>query len=103
MNYVYLSIISSTFIIIDYLTIFKIKNIDSTKYSSTMWLVGGVLGTVYTGINGADTFITVNYSVNTSLNLLTLLFKLYYYCKTTKCHICTNTSDKSSIELHVVD
>ena len=107
MNYVYLSIISSTFIIIGYLpeiylTIFQIKNVDSTKYSSTMWLVGGVLGTVYSGINGADTFITINYSVNTSLNLLTLLFKLYYYCKITKCHICTNTSDKSSIELPVV-
>ena len=104
MNYVYLSIISSTFIVIGYLpeiylTIFQIKNVDSTKYSSTLWLVGGVLGTVYSGLNGSDTFITVNYSVNTSLNLLTLLLKIYYYCKITKSNICTNTSDKNSIEL----
>jgi len=107
MNYVYLSIISSTFIIIGYLpeiylTIFQIKNVDSTKYSSTLWLVGGVLGTVYSGLNSADTFITVNYSVNTSLNLLTLLFKLYYYCKITNCHIFINKSNKSSIELPVI-
>jgi hypothetical protein len=107
MNYVYLSIISSTFIIIGYLpeiyvTIFQIKNVDSTKYSSTMWLVGGVLGTVYSGLNGADTFITVNYSVNTSLNLLTLLFKLYYYWKTTKGDICIKQSDENTIELPVV-
>ena len=107
MNYIYLSIISSTFIIVGYLpeiyvTIFQIKNVDSTKYSSTMWLVGGVLGTVYSGLNGADRLITINYSVNTSLNLLTLLLKIYYYCKITNCHICTNTSDKSSIELPVI-
>jgi hypothetical protein len=86
MNYPYLSIISSTFIIIGYLpeiylTIFQIKNVDSTKYSSTLWLFGGVLGTVYSGINNADTFITANYSINTSLNLLTLILKIYYYCK----------------------
>uniref|UniRef100_A0A6C0EQS8 Uncharacterized protein n=1 Tax=viral metagenome TaxID=1070528 RepID=A0A6C0EQS8_9ZZZZ len=106
MNYVYLSIISSTFIIIGYLpeiyvTIFQIKNVDSTKYSSTMWLVGGVLGTVYSGLNGADTFITVNYSVNTSLNLLTLLLKIYYYCRITKCDICIKQSDENTIELSV--
>jgi len=68
-----------------------------------MWLVGGVLGTVYSGLNGADTFITVNYSVNTSLNLLTLLFKLYYYWKTTKGDICIKQSDENTIELPVVD
>jgi hypothetical protein len=107
MNYVYLSIISSTFIIIGYLpeiylTIFQIKNVDSTKYSSTLWLVGGVLGTVYSGLNGADTFIIVNYSVNTSLNILTLLLKIYYYCKITKCHICIKESHENSIELPVV-
>ena len=83
MNTVYLSIISSTFIIIGYfpeiyLTIFQIKNIDSTKYSSILWLVGGTLGTVYSGINNVDTFILINYSVNTSLNLVTLILKLYY-------------------------
>jgi hypothetical protein len=106
MNYVYLSIISSTFIIIGYLpeiyvTIFQIKNVDSTKYSSTMWLVSGVLGTVYSGLNGADTFITVNYSVNTSLNLLTLLFKLYYW-KTTKDNIYNKTvANENTIELSV--
>jgi len=82
MNTVYLSIISSAFIVVGYFpeiyfTIFQIKNIDSTKYSSTLWLVGGVLGTVYSGINNVDTFIIINYSVNTSLNLVTLLLKLY--------------------------
>jgi hypothetical protein len=86
MNFVYLSIISSSFIIIGYLpeiyfTIFQIKNVDSTKYSSTLWLLGGIFGTVYSGLNNADTFIIVNYSINTSLNLLTLLLKIYYYCK----------------------
>jgi hypothetical protein len=85
MNFIYLSIISSTFIIVGYLpeiyiTIKQIKNVDSTKYSSTLWLIGGILGTVYSGINNADTFIIVNYSVNTSLNLLTLILKIYYYC-----------------------
>ena len=82
MNYVYLSIISSSLIVIGYLpeiyfTIFQIKNVDSTKYSSTLWLIGGVLGTVYSGINNADTFIIINYSINTSLNLLTLFLKIY--------------------------
>ena len=86
MNTVYLSIISSAFIVIGYfpeiyLTIFQIKNIDSTKYSSILWLVGGTLGTVYSGINNVDTLITINYSINTSLNILTLLLKLYYHCK----------------------
>jgi hypothetical protein len=86
MNTVYLSIISSTFIIIGYfpeiyLTIFQIKNIDSTKYSSILWLVGGTLGTVYSGINNVDTFIIINYSINTSLNLVTLILKLYYQYK----------------------
>jgi hypothetical protein len=86
MNYVYLSIISSSFIIIGYLpeiyfTLFQIKNVDSTKYSSSLWLIGGILGTVYSGINDADKFIIINYSVNTSLNLLTLVLKIYYYYK----------------------
>lgn len=86
MNTVYLSIISSAFIVIGYfpeiyLTIFQIKNVDSTRYSSILWLVGGTLGTVYSGINNVDTFIFINYSVNTSLNLVTLLLKLYYHCK----------------------
>jgi hypothetical protein len=86
MNYVYLSIISSSFIIIGYLpeiyfTVFQIKNVDSTKYSSALWLISGILGTVYSGLNVADTFIIVNCSVNTSLNLLTLVLKIYYYYK----------------------
>ena len=86
MDSIYLSLLSSTFIIIGYfpeiyLTIFQIKNIDSTKYSSTLWLIGGILGTVYSGVNNVDTFIIINYSVNTSLNLLTLILKLYYYYK----------------------
>ncbi len=88
MNYVYLSIISSTFIIVGYLpeiyfTIFQVKNVDSTKYSSTLWLIGGILGTVYGGVNNADTLIIVNYSINTSLNFLTLLLKIHYYYKST--------------------
>jgi hypothetical protein len=86
MNYVYLSIISSSFIIIGYfpeiyLTLFQIKNVDSTKYSSSLWLLGGILGTIYSGLNGADTLIIVNYSINTSLNLLTFILKIYYYYK----------------------
>lgn len=86
MNYVYLSIISSSLIVIGYLpeiyfTVFQIKNVDSTKYSSTIWLIGGILGTIYSGINNADTFIIVNCSISTSLNLLTLVFKIYYYYK----------------------
>jgi len=103
MKYVYLSIISSTFIIIGYLpeiylTIFQIKNVDSTKYSSTLWLFGGVLGTVYSGINNTDTFITANYSINTSLNLLTLVLKLYYYCKFIHSSNMKNMNECSSNE-----
>jgi hypothetical protein len=87
MDSVYLSIVSSILIFIGYLpeiyfTLFQIKNVDSTKYSSTIWLLGGILGTVYSGINNADTFIIINYSVSTSLNLITVVFKTYYYCKT---------------------
>jgi len=87
MNSVYLSIVSSILIFIGYLPeiyfmLFQIKNVDSTKYSSTIWLLGGILGTVYSGINNADTFIIINYSVNTSLNLITVVFKIYYHYKT---------------------
>jgi hypothetical protein len=86
MNTIYISIISSFFIIIGYfpeiyLTIYQINNIDSTKYSSSLWLIGGILGTVYSGINNADTLIIINYSINSSLNLLTLIFKFYHYYK----------------------
>jgi uncharacterized protein with PQ loop repeat len=88
MNYIYLSIISSTFVIVGYLpeiyfTMFQVKNVDSTKYSSTLWLIGGILGTLYSGVNKADTLIIVNYSINTSLNFLTLLLKIHYYYKST--------------------
>lgn len=84
MSHVYLSIISSTFIIIGYLpeiylTFFQIKDVDSTKYSSTIWLLGGIFGTIYSGINNADTFIIANYSINTTLNLITVGCKLYYH------------------------
>jgi len=86
MSYIYLSIISSVFIIVGYLpeiyfTMFQVKNVDSTKYSSSLWLIGGILGTVYSGVNNADTLIIVNYSINTSLNFLTLLLKIHYYYK----------------------
>jgi hypothetical protein len=99
MNYVYLSIISSSLIIIGYLpeiyfTVFQIKNVDSTKYSSALWLISGILGTVYSGINNVDTFIIVNCSVNTSLNLLTLVLKIYYYYKLKK---------TISVEMKIID
>ena len=99
MNYVYLSIISSSLIIIGYLpeiyfTVFEIKNVDSTKYSSALWLISGILGTVYSGINNVDTFIIVNCSVNTSLNLLTLVLKIYYYYKLKK---------TISVEMKIID
>jgi uncharacterized protein with PQ loop repeat len=86
MSYIYLSIISSVFVIVGYLpeiyfTMFQVKNVDSTKYSSSLWLIGGILGTVYSGVNNADTLIIVNYSINTSLNFLTLLLKIHYYYK----------------------
>jgi hypothetical protein len=86
MSYIYLSIISSAFVIVGYLpeiyfTMFQVKDVDSTKYSSTLWLIGGIFGTVYSGINKADTIIIVNYSINTSLNFLTLLLKIHYYYK----------------------
>jgi hypothetical protein len=86
MTFVYLSIISSSLIIIGYfpeiyLTIFQIKDVDSTKYSSTIWLLGGLLGSIYIGLNNSDTFIIANYSINTSLNLVTLVLKIYYYYK----------------------
>jgi len=86
MSYIYLSIISSAFIIVGYLpeiyfTMFQVKNVDSTKYSSSLWLIGGILGTVYSGVNNADTLIIVNYSINTSLNFLTLLLKIHYHYK----------------------
>lgn len=86
MKYEYLSIISSTFIIVGYLpeiylSYFQIKNIDSTKYSSALWLLGGILGTIYSGINNTDTFIITSYSINTTLNLLTVCCKLYYHCR----------------------
>lgn len=99
MNFVYLSIISSSFVIIGYLpeiylTVFQIKNVDSTKYSSTLWLIGGILGTVYSGINDADKFIIINYSVSTSLNLLTLVLKIYYYYK---------LNNSTSVEVKMID
>ena len=88
MSYIYLSIISSAFVIVGYLpeiyfTMFQVKNVDSTKYSSSLWLIGGILGTLYSGVNNADTLIIVNYSINTSLNFLTLLLKIYCYYKST--------------------
>jgi hypothetical protein len=97
MNTTYLSIISSTFVIIGYFpeiyfTIFQIKNVDSTKYSSTLWLVGGILGSVYSGINNTDKFIIINYSINTSLNFLTLILKLYNHCKSNE-SISTETKE----------
>jgi hypothetical protein len=99
MNYVYLSIISSSLIIIGYLpeiyfTVFQIKNVDSTKYSSILWLIGGILGTVYSGLNNADTFIMINCSINTILNILTLVLKIYYYYKLKK---------TISVEMKIID
>ena len=82
MKYVYLSIISSGFVIIGYLpeiyiTFYQIKNVNSSRYSSSIWLLGGIFGIVYSSLNNED-FITINYSVNTFLNLLILILKFYY-------------------------
>lgn len=82
MKYVYLSIISSGFVIVGYLpeiyiTIYQIKNTDSIKYSSTCWLLAGILGIIYSSINN-DPFIAANYSINTFLNLSILILKFYY-------------------------
>ena len=102
MNSVYLSIVSSILIFIGYLPeiyfmLFQIKNVDSTKYSSTIWLLGGILGTVYSGINNADTFIIINYSVNTSLNLITVVFKIYYFYKFNESNSVKTKNISSSI------
>ena len=102
MNSVYLSIVSSILIFIGYLPeiyfmLFQIKNVDSTKYSSTIWLLGGILGTVYSGINNADTFIIINYSVNTSLNLITVVFKIYYFYKFNETNSVKTKNINSSI------
>lgn len=85
MKYVYLSIISSGFVIIGYLpeiysTITQKKNFPTAQYSSTIWLLAGVFGIIYSSLND-ETFITVNYSINTLLNVTILLLKQYYKCK----------------------
>lgn len=85
MKYVYLSIISSGFVIIGYLpeiysTITQKKNFPTAQYSSTIWLLAGVFGIVYSSLND-ETFITANYSINTLLNVTILLLKQYYKCK----------------------
>ena len=82
MKYVYLSIISSGFVIIGYLpeiyiTFNQIKNVNSSRYASSMWLLAGIFGIVYSSLNNED-FITINYSINTFLNLSILILKFYY-------------------------
>ena len=82
MKYVYLSIISSGFVIIGYLpeiyiTFYQIKNVNSSRYASSMWLLAGIFGIVYSSLNNED-FITINYSINTFLNLSILILKFYY-------------------------
>ena len=82
MKYVYLSIISSGFVIIGYLpeiyiTFYQIKNVNSSKYASSMWLLAGIFGIIYSSLNNED-FITINYSINTFLNLSILSLKFYY-------------------------
>jgi hypothetical protein len=84
MKYVYLSIISSGFVIIGYLpeiyiTFYQIKNVNSARYSSTIWLLAGIFGIIYSSLNDED-FITINYSINTLLNLSILILKFYYDC-----------------------
>lgn len=85
MKYVYLSIISSGFVIIGYLpeiysTITEKKNFPTAQYSSTIWLLAGVFGIIYSSLNH-ETFITANYSINTLLNITILLLKQYYKYK----------------------
>lgn len=85
MKYIYLSIISSGFIMIGYLpeiysSVLQKENFPSSRYSSTIWLLGGIFGIIYSSLNN-DMFITANYSINTLLNLTILLVKQYYKCK----------------------
>jgi hypothetical protein len=82
MKYVYLSIISSGLVVVGYLpeiyiTFYQIKNVNSSRYSSSIWLLAGIFGIIYSSLNNED-FITINYSVNTFLNLSILILKFYY-------------------------
>jgi len=106
MKYVYLSIISSGFVIIGYLpeiylSYFQIKNIDSTKYSSALWLLGGIFGIIYSSLNN-EPFITANYSINTVLNVTILLLKQYYKCKNENNKIMNFVSLKNEQHVEVL-
>jgi len=85
MKYAYLSIISSGFVIIGYLpeiyiTFYQKKNMNSAQYSSTIWLLAGIFGILYSSMN-KEPFIAANYSINTFLNLSILILKIYYHYK----------------------
>lgn len=85
MKHVYLSIISSGFVIIGYLpeiysTITENKNFPRAQFSSTLWLLAGIFGIIYSSLN-KETFITANYSINTALNISILILKEYYKYK----------------------
>ena len=78
MKYIYLSIISSSFIVIGYfpeiyLTILQ-KN--TSGYSFGLWLVAGFFSIVYS-ILYEEYLTAVNYSVNSFLTIIVLLVKIY--------------------------
>ena len=107
MKYVYLSIISSGFIIIGYLpeiyiTFYQIKNMNSSQYSSAIWLLAGIFGIIYSSMNN-EPFITANYSINTFLNLSILFLKLYYHYKelnnSSNAQINTNVNSVVSLKI----
>jgi len=79
MNTVYLSIISSAFIVIGYfpeiyLTILQ-KN--PSGYSFGIWLIAGFFSILYNVLND-EYFGAINYSINTFLTVIVLLVKIHY-------------------------
>jgi hypothetical protein len=78
MKYIYLSIISSSFIVVGYfpeiyLTILQ-KNTGG--YSFGLWLIAGFFSITYNVLN-EEYFSAINYSINTFLTVIVLLVKIY--------------------------
>jgi hypothetical protein len=77
MKYVYLSIISTSFIVIGYfpeiyLTILQ-KN--PAGYSFGLWLIAGFFSITYNVLN-EEYFSAINYSINTFLTIIVLFLKI---------------------------
>lgn len=77
MKYIYLSIISSSFIVVGYfpeiyLTILQ-KNTGG--YSFGLWLIAGFFSITYNVLN-EEYFSAINYSINTFLTIIVLLVKI---------------------------